>query len=217
LGRQTQIYKYFFYKPDETLRGLIEKHNLNSPRENDGLEPTDSRFHENIYDTREIIWLHFISSFSAHLTSKKYPNKNYLDYFINPVLMIMGVNVNEMMGTLDSTFKRAYLFTLGGDILQDMTWSWESPWDYRADILGLIVLKSNPSLSKPLSELVEEGYNLRDDVEGNSYKNHPLYKSSIDNSKIKWLEFLKKTRTLKRLYDLCVSGTKIKRITRKYA
>ena len=67
-GDRPKYINIFFYKPDETLRGLIEKHNLKSPRENDGLEPTDSRFHENIYDTREIIWLHFISSFSAYLT-----------------------------------------------------------------------------------------------------------------------------------------------------
>ncbi len=213
-GNRTAYRDVFFYEPSKKTSENIRTYNLDHPHNNDGLERNDDRFRENLYEQHDISWSHFISSFSAYHTSKKLTKKNYLDYIIEPGLKILGVKVEKMMGDLDPSLKRAFLYTLGGDVLQDQIFGFESSWDYRGDILGLEVLQKNTDGSGRLSDFIDEAYEQRYSVEGEKFRTHPIYLDAKENSETKRISLLKRLNNIK-LYDFIVSGVKVERLSKE--
>jgi hypothetical protein len=209
-GGRPRYENIFFYEPSSKLLNLLENHNLLFKGENKGISRGNTKYKETIFEKENISWTHFISTFSSYYAQNKIPDKNYLNFLVKPGLKILGVNINKMMEKLDSSFERAYLFSLGGDVLQDIVFNTESPWDYRGDILGLDVLQNHLNFSGKLSEFIGEAYEKKELVENENFRKHPLYLQAKKYSQTKRFKLFQKINIMK-LYDLVVSGTRLKR------
>ncbi len=209
-GDRPKYRNVFFHKPSIKLTQLLESCGLKYSNENKTIQRNDVRYRETLFEKNEISWTHFIAVFAAQYTHNKIAGKNHINSIIIPLLRILGVSIPKMMGDLDSSLERAYLFSLGGDILQDRLFNIESPWDYRGDILGLSVLKDHTDLSGKLSQFISEGYEKRYLVENEKFRNHNLYIEGKEYSNSERLKlFLGFINT--KFYDSFLSGKKLKR------
>jgi hypothetical protein len=209
-GNRPKYKNVFFYKPSSKLLKSLENQELLFGGENVGISRENSKYEETIFERKNISWTHFIATFNSYYTQKKIQTKNYLDFLVEPGLKILGIDLDKMMGDLDPSFRNAYLFSLGGDILQDRVFNTESPWDYRGDILGLEVLSNHKDFSGKLSEFIEKGYGKKHLVEGEAFRKHPMYLSGKKNSESRRFKLFQKMNIMA-LYDLVVSGKRLKR------
>ena len=206
----------FFQEPDFKLIELLNYTDLRYPTFNRGLEPDDAGFQETVFDSREVSWSRIMSVYGSHWTAQSSKITTYLDYVIQPLLKIMHIDIRKMMGEINTDLTRTYLFTLGGEIIQDNLFDYESPWDYRGDILGLQTWQLYKDFSMPMSSVIEEAYNLRNKVDEENFRKHPYYTSAVENCKPKGVELIRKLKILKNFYDLIISGVKLERKTRHF-
>jgi hypothetical protein len=204
------FFDVFIQVPEKTLLERIIDDGLEPKKITSRIQRGEASWNGNLFETSEISWMHFLGVLAAYDKGLKHPEKNYLDYIVFPLMNFLNINPKKILGSLQGVLERAYWFTLGGDILQDkLTKFNESPWDYRGDLLGLLVLENHREFnSLQTSELIQIGYDLIEKVDGENFKLHPYFRSADENSESPWFKLIcKYGKPLKHIfYDIIVNG-----------